>query len=128
MDDPALDREGHARALRSLVRINRILGVDRSLYSAVRRFGDKASVLDLGAGSGGFLEYLASKGDGRLLLGLDISAFALQQIRLGNGDVARRSRLAVEESALLLGFVGVAQLPDLVNEALPANHAAPSRE
>ena len=87
MDDPALDREHHARALRSLVRINRILGVDGSLYSAVRRFGDKASVLDLGAGGGGFLEYLSSKGEGRLLLGLDISAFALQQIRLGHGRV-----------------------------------------
>ncbi len=84
IDDPVLDARAHAHALRSLNRVNRLLGVDRGLYAAVAELGpvDRLSVLDLGTGGGGFLAYLFRR-RGRtcmpLLLGLDCSAFALGQ-------------------------------------------------
>jgi SAM-dependent methyltransferase len=86
MDDPGLDAGVHAHALRSLNRVNRLLAVDLGLYAGVRQLGpvDRMSVLDLGAGGGGFLDYLSRRrgGTGRpVLVGLDRSAFALRQAR-----------------------------------------------
>lgn len=83
MDDPALDAGEHVRALGALNRVNRFFGVDRQLYRCVRSVAgdDAASILDLGAGGGGFLAYVASRegermGD-QLRLALDRSSFAL---------------------------------------------------
>ena len=86
MDDPSLDAHAHAHALRSLNRINRLLRVDRRLYAAVGRLApaNHTSVLDIGAGGGGFLHYISKRSgpvDARLLLGIDLSVFALGQVR-----------------------------------------------
>ena len=63
MDAPSLDREAHAHALRTLNRVNRMLGVDRRLYQSMRQLSGSASmsILDLGTGGGGFLGYLAER-------------------------------------------------------------------
>jgi ubiquinone/menaquinone biosynthesis C-methylase UbiE len=82
IDEPSLDTHAHADALRSLNRVNRVLGVDRRLYSAVAQLGPpgRLSVLDLGTGGGGFLGYFFRRRGGTgmpQLLGLDCSEFAL---------------------------------------------------
>lgn len=81
MDQPDVDPAAHAHALRSLNFANRRLGVDRSLYRHVRSVGFPANgaLLDLGAGGGGFLQYLYHRHapDRPTLLALDISPFAL---------------------------------------------------
>src|SRR3990172_12320588 len=86
MDAPGLDTGEHTHALRALNRVNRLLAVDRRVCAAVRRLGpvDRMSVLDLGAGGGGFLHYLSKRRGQRgqpVLVGLDRSAFALAQTR-----------------------------------------------
>jgi len=80
MDGAGIDADDHAHALRSLNRINRVVGVDRRLLGVLRRIGSaNGSVLDLGCGGGGFLGLFADQsGLGRpLLLGVDRSAHAL---------------------------------------------------
>ncbi len=81
MDQPDVDPRDHAHALKSLNFANRWLGVDRSLYRQVRRLGfpPGGTLLDLGAGGGGFLQYLQTRhpGDHPLLIALDLSPFAL---------------------------------------------------
>jgi ubiquinone/menaquinone biosynthesis C-methylase UbiE len=75
----------HVHALRSLNRVNRILGVDRRLGRCLKDFGAAGhSILDLGCGGGGFLTYLSMRdwcGSPYLLLGLDRSAHALRCAR-----------------------------------------------
>ncbi len=87
MDHPALEATAHAQALRALNRVNRWVGADRRLWSATRQLGrmERFSVLDLGAGGGGFLAYVGKRqpiGRDTLLIGLDRSAFALRQARV----------------------------------------------
>ncbi len=94
MDQPFLDEQQHAHGLQSLNRINRVLGVDRGLYSCIRQIeeGDRLSVLDLGSGGGGFLGYIASRNanwNDQMLLGLDKSAFALRQAGNWQGNNIR---------------------------------------
>ena len=105
MDDPAVDHASHVQALRALIRVNRWLGVDRSLARGVHRVaGDgDVSVLDLGTGGGGFLAYLAQS-DRRspvphdlssiirrrlLRIGLDRSEFALSCAEAWHPDALR---------------------------------------
>lgn len=84
MDDPTLNGAAHAHALRSLNRVDRWLGMHRAQSRSISQVspgGD--SVLDLGCGGCGFLNYLAERGDATLngppvLIGLDYSLFALQ--------------------------------------------------
>lgn len=81
MDDPDVDPAEHEAALRALNRSNRLLGMDRALARLVREVaGSQApSVLDLGAGGGGFLGYLQRPEDSAALrVGLDRSWFALR--------------------------------------------------
>ena len=80
MDDPHLNAGAHRHALKSLARVNRLLGIDHS----VRRKLDRAappttSVLDIGCGGGALLKYLAKTDAGpRKLVGVDRSEYALQ--------------------------------------------------
>jgi ubiquinone/menaquinone biosynthesis C-methylase UbiE len=94
MDDPALDEDLHRRALRALWQVNRVLGVDQSLHDAARQVAGEniESLLDLGTGVGGFLAHMAGRegdGDGLLLVGLDISTFALALARRWTHEDAR---------------------------------------
>jgi len=80
MDGPGIDVADHAHALRSLNRINRVLGMDRRLLGVLGKTGrTNGSILDLGCGGGGFLGFLADqRGSGcQLLLGVDRSEYAL---------------------------------------------------
>ena len=83
MDNPAVEETAHAEALRSLNRVDRLLGVHRRLCRYLWTFGaaSSVSVLDVGCGGGGFLEYLTRQKDpmrSAFLVGLDRSAFALK--------------------------------------------------
>lgn len=78
MDDPAVDPDELRHALNALNRTNRALGVDRGLLREVRRVASDAapSILDLGAGGGGFLRYAHEQSPARHgapLIGLDRS-------------------------------------------------------
>lgn len=80
MDGPKVDALEHVHALRSLNRINRLLGVHFRLVRRVERRFPNASVLDLGCGGGGFLGHLLAKRTRQprgFLIGLDRSAIAL---------------------------------------------------
>ena len=57
MDDPDLPKEEHLRALAGLARLNRISGVERTMYRYLRRYaraqsGRPLSVLDVASGAG----------------------------------------------------------------------------
>lgn len=81
MDQPSLDEREHLCALQALNRVNRLLGIDRTLAVCVRKIASlPLSILDLGSGGGGFLGYLANHSTVTLnerLLGLDRSKRAL---------------------------------------------------
>ena len=86
MDAADVDPRAHEHALRALNRVNRLLGVDHRLLREVRRLvpAGGASVLDLGAGGGGFLSLLANgspTGGAAPLVGLDRSLYALSRGR-----------------------------------------------
>jgi SAM-dependent methyltransferase len=86
MDDPFLESAAHARALRSLNAVNRLLGVDRMLHDCVQRVigSGGATILDLGSGGAGFLSYCAGRFNAEhryRFLGLDRSWFALNWSR-----------------------------------------------
>jgi SAM-dependent methyltransferase len=81
MDDPAVSRRELTHALETLNRTNRALGIDRRLLAEVRRIAPQSppSLLDLGAGGGGFLHYANDAFTGRNgspLIGLDRSPHA----------------------------------------------------
>ncbi len=87
MDDPTLDGKAHAHGLATLNRVNRMLRVQHRLYRCIGQLSGWAevSILDLGAGGGGFLGYLSNRmqhecGPPRLV-GLDLSAFAIRCAR-----------------------------------------------
>jgi ubiquinone/menaquinone biosynthesis C-methylase UbiE len=89
MDDPAIDPRELRQALDALNRTNRALGADRRLFAAVRGIapGDAPSVLDLGAGGGGFLRYVHARTperNGTPLIALDFSPNATAR---ENGDL-----------------------------------------
>lgn len=78
MDDPAVDPRELDHALETLNRTNRALGIERRLLAEVRRIApvEHPSILDLGAGGGGFLRYAHEQFVGRNgspLIGLDRS-------------------------------------------------------
>lgn len=91
MDDPGVDSREHDEALRALNDVNGLLGVNRQLARAIERFGplEQISVLDVGAGGGGFLAYLRDRarleGRGRLV-GLDFSPRAAERARRWHPD------------------------------------------
>ncbi len=90
MDGRDVKECDHAHALRSLNRVNRMLGVDRRLGRSVARFGvADPSVLDLGCGGGGFLAYLSTRAGPSISIGLDRSSFALQCARAWHPDGIR---------------------------------------
>lgn len=82
MDGLDVAESDHAHALRSLNRVNHLLGVDRRRCRCIERLGlPDPSVLDLACGGGGFLAHLARRRrnqPAQLLLGVDRSAFALK--------------------------------------------------
>lgn len=91
MDDPTANPAELATVLRVLNRSNRILGVDRRMYGAICDFGDAAelSILDLGSGGGGFLEYSSRSGvsrDRAMRVGLDRSPVMVRMARTWHGD------------------------------------------
>lgn len=120
MDNPDVDEAAHAHALTALNRTNQLLNFNRDMYQCLCRLGplNSGSVLDLGAGGGGFLAYLhgllnlnaahqaqttprdedlvngqnssiqAKQGAPRLF-GLDRSNFALSSARRWNGSGIR---------------------------------------
>jgi ubiquinone/menaquinone biosynthesis C-methylase UbiE len=97
MDEPTLDAHAHTHALRSLNRVNRLIGAHYRLYKAITKLGpaDRLSVLDLGTGGGGFLAYLfrrRKRAAGPLLLGLDRSASALRQVQAWHNGMIRPVR------------------------------------
>ena len=105
MDDPAVDPRELRQALDQLNRTNRLLGFERRLFEEVRRVAGSfsPSILDLGAGGGGFLQYAHSRTPGRNgspLVALDFSPNATAREK---GDIlvflvgdARRVPLADE--------------------------------
>lgn len=105
MDDPAVDPRELRHALDTLNRTNRALGVERRLFEEAQRVAGIAapSILDLGAGGGGFLQYVHLQSPGRNgtpLIGLDFSPNATAREK---GDIldflvgdARRVPLADE--------------------------------
>ncbi len=95
MDDPALDGKAHAHALGALNRVNRMLRVHHRLHACIGQLSERgdASILDLGAGGGGFLGYLSDRmaperGRPRLV-GLDRSAPAMRCARGWHGGAIR---------------------------------------
>lgn len=89
MDDPAVNPRELEHALETLNRTNRSLGIDRRLLAEVRRMASDGhpSLLDLGAGGGGFLRYAHENFVGRNrppLIGLDRSLHAAAR---QDGDV-----------------------------------------
>lgn len=82
MDRPSVDEPSHAHALRSLNRVDKLLGIHQRQYRCLSSFGvGDMSILDLGCGGGGFLAHVAGKVQGQrppLLVGLDRSVFALK--------------------------------------------------
>ena len=57
MDDPSLPKHDHVLALKGLARLNRVSGVEGSMFRAVRKFvdgrpGRRLRVLDVASGSG----------------------------------------------------------------------------
>lgn len=134
MDDPRLDARTHEEALRALNRINRLLLVDRRIYMAIGRVAppDRASVLDLGAGGGGFLDYVAARqgrAGGGVLVGLDLSPFAAERAQAWfDGTIwflagdARRTPLAdksidVVTCSLFLHHFAEAEVVEILREA-----------
>lgn len=112
MDDPAVEEGPHAHALAALNRVNQLLRFDQTLYAYVRRLSPwkSVSVLDLGAGGGGFLGYLRRQhvaspdhtphgfaapaldrpyAEVPLLVGLDRSSYALNRAKRWNGSGIR---------------------------------------
>lgn len=86
MDDPALDAGEHGRALGALNRANRLLGVDAGLYACADEVagGGAFSILDLGAGGGGFFRHAAAQNPWNgtaSLIALDRSTVALRHAR-----------------------------------------------
>jgi ubiquinone/menaquinone biosynthesis C-methylase UbiE len=79
MDDPGLNRHDHVDALRSLSRVNRLLGTDRRLMRRVLNASSHVSILDVACGAGGFLGSIAGvcAPATPLLIGLDRSPTAL---------------------------------------------------
>ncbi len=82
MDRPTVEASSHAHALRTLNRVNHLLGVNQRQCRGLSSFGAAdMSVLDLGCGGGGFLAEVAlrTKSDRPpLLVGIDRSVFALK--------------------------------------------------
>ncbi len=134
IDDPSLDPQAHAHALWSLNLVNRLLGVDRRLYAALATLGaaDRLSVLDMGAGGGGFLGYVFRRRGGAStppLLALDWSAFALAQAEMWYDGMIRPvvadarhipladSSIDVVTCSLFLHHFDEADIVDILREA-----------
>src|SRR5437764_14021082 len=90
MDQPGLDAQTHARALRGLGRINRVSRSDRILWRAIARLarasgGGPIRVLDIASGGGDVPIALAGRAAGSDLdlriEGCDISAEAVRFAR-----------------------------------------------
>lgn len=85
IDAPDLDPGEHRHALHALNQINRWLGIDRRLFRAVQELGSAAtlSIVDVGAGGGGFLNYVAKRRgeNGPPLVAADWSTLAMRQTR-----------------------------------------------
>lgn len=91
MDDPGVDSREHDDALEALNGVNGLLGVNRQLARAIGRLGplEQMSVLDVGAGGGGFLAYLRDRArvnGRRRLVGLDFSPRAAERARRWHPD------------------------------------------
>lgn len=90
MDDPGLDSQAHADALRGLARLNRAAFIEHSVYRAlepdfIQHRGDTPlRVLDVAAGSGDLIAALARRsvcaGVTAHFTGCDISPFACDHI------------------------------------------------
>ncbi|MEX0876743.1 MAG: methyltransferase domain-containing protein [Phycisphaerales bacterium] len=97
MDDPRLDERSHRAALRGLARLNRIAGIDRSVWKPLQpmlrdRSADHSPsrVLDVAAGSGDLLLNLARRAGAAgipiELVGCDISPRACHEIEKNASD------------------------------------------
>lgn len=89
MDEPDIDASLHAHALGALNRVNRWLAWDWAMCRHVRRLLRKSAgrpaVLDLGAGGGGFLSYVAARLSAAAPIAVDRSPFALARSREWSG-------------------------------------------
>ena len=111
MDDPALDDRRHRRALQGLHRINRVSGVERTIWPYLRTLFDRGatslSMLDIASGDGAIPIRLAgrAKACGRRLelVGCDVSPLARRVAleRAAAAEVAMRyESLDVTEGGL----------------------------
>ena len=113
MDDPALDEGSHRQALRGLERVNRISGIARLIWRAVRPLcrevtGRPVRVLDVGCGGG------------------DISVGVWKQARragfplqLGGCDISPKALRMSTERARAAGADATYFSVDILNEDLP---------
>jgi SAM-dependent methyltransferase len=105
MDDPALDRAEHERALRGLTRINAISRTAATLWPTLEPLLDRAAapaqVLDVAAGSGDVLATLARRARRRgrevRFTACDISPVALDAVRRRDGNIRIIQRDVIEQ-------------------------------
>lgn len=122
MDDPALHPDAHARALAALNRANSLLGVHRQLHRAARRIAGAGpfSVLDLGAGGGGFLGYIDRRDTNKgMRIALDCSTEALRYAARACAGHLRR--VAADARSLPLAD----EMVDVVTSSLFLHHFDP---
>jgi 2-polyprenyl-3-methyl-5-hydroxy-6-metoxy-1,4-benzoquinol methylase len=113
MDDPAIDPGEHERALRGLARLNRLSGIDRTVWRELRRIagGRPLRVLDIAAGSGDLAISLARRA-GRTDVPFEFSACDLSELA-----VERTRHRAADAGA----EVGAFRL-DALRDQLPEDH------
>lgn len=101
MDDPALDRNAHERALIGLARLNRVSRPDRAIWRAVapvaRSLDRPLRLLDVATGGGDVLAALVRRarraGVTINATGCDISETALERARANAKDAGVEARL-----------------------------------
>jgi SAM-dependent methyltransferase len=116
MDQPDLDADEHALALRGLARINRLSRSDAILWPAIERLartmgGSPIRILDVASGGGDVPIALASRA---LRAGLRVQVEGCDV----SPEAVRYARRQAEASGLSLRFFNL----DVVNEPIPAGY------
>ena len=113
MDDPALDPDAHAHALRGLSAVNRISGAARALFDDLRPPAPNGElrVLDVGCGGGDVAVALESLGR---RAGVPLVVDGLDRSEVAVGFARERARRAATRGRFFVG--------DALGAALPAGY------